>query len=157
MVPADRGALERFVAGLLAGPLDRPGVLRQAGVGLLVLGRHKEAVRLLRRALDLAADGRQAIPVHINLGDAHRYGGDTEAAEPHYREALRLAETGHPDLVHFCLQHLAKQRLDQGRTAEARALLEEVLRLRRALGDASLLVSTRETLRLVAQAERGAS
>ncbi|MBC3839473.1 tetratricopeptide repeat protein [Streptacidiphilus sp. 4-A2] len=90
MVPSDREELARVVAELLDGPLDQPVLLRRAGVGLLVLGRRSEAIGLLERALALA-DARLAVVVHINLGDAHRYGGELEDAEPHYRSALWLS------------------------------------------------------------------
>lgn len=89
MVPTDPGLLARTVAGLLDGPLDQPAQLRRVGVGLLVLGRHEEAVDLLERAL-AGAEGTFSVAVHINLGDAHRYAGDPDAAEPHYQRALRL-------------------------------------------------------------------
>ncbi|MFC9330858.1 tetratricopeptide repeat protein [Kitasatospora sp. NPDC057015] len=148
MVPTDRAALTQFVAGLLDGSLDRPADLRHAGVGLLVLGRHEEAVRLLERAL-LSVEGRAVVAVHINLGDAHRYRGAFEQAEPHYLEALRLAREAHPGMVHFCLQHLGKQRLDQGQIPAARSLLRLALRQRQALGDVDLIAATRNALRLV--------
>ncbi|MCX5213737.1 tetratricopeptide repeat protein [Kitasatospora sp. NBC_00240] len=154
MVPKDREALERAVADLLGGPLDRPDVLRRAGVGLLVLGRHDEAVRLLRRASALAGDDGRAVAVHLNLGDAQRYRGDLDAAESAYRKALRLAHAHAPHLLSYCFQHLGKQRLDQGRTAEARAFLEEALRRRRAAEDLDLIASTESALRLVEQAEQ---
>ncbi|MFJ4985925.1 tetratricopeptide repeat protein [Streptomyces sp. NPDC088732] len=154
MVPTDREALTQAVAQLLDGPGDRPALLRRAGVGLLVLGRHNEAIRLLRQASALA-DGKLAIAIHLNLGDAHRYCGDLEAAEPHYQQALRLSEAGQQDMLCFCFQHLGKQRLDQGRTAEARVLLEKALRLRSGEGDSSLRSATETALRLVDRAEAG--
>lgn len=120
MVATDRAALARAVAGLLDGPLDRPEPLRSAGLGHLVVGHHEEALALLERSLALA------VAVHINLGDAHRYAGAL------YHRALRLAGTHAPDLLSFCFQHLGKQRLDQGRTEEARAWLDKALRRRRA-------------------------
>ncbi|WP_190232802.1 tetratricopeptide repeat protein [Streptomyces avicenniae] len=151
MVPGDRVALARHVARLLDGsPSARD--LRQAGVGALVLGEFERAAELLRRALELA-DAREVVAAHVNLGDLHRYQGDTDTAEPHYQEALRLAHAGQPGLVHFCLQHLGKQRTDQGRTPEAVAFLREALRLRRALGDPALVAATEDALRL-AEARR---
>ncbi|MFJ5218363.1 tetratricopeptide repeat protein [Streptomyces sp. NPDC088354] len=152
MVPTDREALTRAVADLLDGAPDRAAPLRRAGVGLLVLGRRAEAISVLEQALALA-DDRVAVAVHLNLGDAHRYGGDLEAAEPHYRRALHLCQAHAPDMLSFCFQHLGKQRLDQGRTDEARALLEKALCLRRAMGDPSLTAATQTALRLVDEAE----
>jgi hypothetical protein len=51
MVSTDREALAQAITDLLDGPLDQPAVLRRAGTGLLVLGRHAEAIslRALRR------------------------------------------------------------------------------------------------------------
>ncbi|QMU71095.1 tetratricopeptide repeat protein [Streptacidiphilus sp. P02-A3a] len=156
MVPTDREALLRAVTALLDEPLEEPAPLRRAGVGLLVLGRREEAIATLERALALA-DNKRAVAVHINLGDAHRYGGDLEAAEPHYQRALQLCQEHAPDLRYFCLQHLGKQRLDQGRTREARALLEDALRQRRAQGDPALIAATETALRLVDRAEAAAT
>ncbi|GAA3047135.1 hypothetical protein GCM10020229_68140 [Kitasatospora albolonga] len=149
MVPTDRPALEHHVTALLATAPTDARELRQAGVGLLALGRLPDATALLERAL-AAAEGPTRVAVRINLGDAHRYAGALDAAEPHYREALRLARADHPGLVHFCLQHLGKHRTDQGRLAEARTLLTEALTLRQLLGDASLVASTEAALRAAA-------
>ncbi|MFJ1705906.1 tetratricopeptide repeat protein [Kitasatospora sp. NPDC088346] len=153
MVPTDRAALAESIAALLDGPLAQPGPLRQAGVGLLVLGRHHEAVRVLERALALA-DERRAVAVHINLGDARRYRGDPATAEPHYQEALRLAHAHAPELLYHCFQHLGKQRLEQGRTVEARTLLDEAMR--RIDGDAPLVAATATALRLADEADAAA-
>ncbi|MFI5533852.1 tetratricopeptide repeat protein [Kitasatospora sp. NPDC051853] len=145
MVPADRPALERAVAALLTTAPTDPRELRRAGVGLLALGRLPDATALLAQALT-RAEGPTRIAVRINLGDAHRYAGALDKAEPHYREALRLARAEHPGLAHFCLQHLGKHRTDQGRLAEARTLLTEALTLRQVLGDADLVASTEAAL-----------
>ncbi|MFJ8045238.1 tetratricopeptide repeat protein [Kitasatospora sp. NPDC096147] len=142
MVPADRPALERYVAERLGGTRE----LRKAGVGLLALGRLPEALTTLERAL-AHAEGTGRVAVRINLGDAHRYAGDLAAAEPHYLEALRLARADHPELTHYCLQHLGKHRTDQGRLPEARAALAEALTLRQHLGDPALVASTEAALR----------
>ncbi|SEK74110.1 tetratricopeptide repeat protein [Streptacidiphilus jiangxiensis] len=152
MVTTDREALEREVAALLDGPADEPRGLRKAGVGLLVLGRREEALRVLTQALALA-DEKLSVAVHINLGDAWRYGGEFEAAEPHYQQALKLAEAVAPGMLYFCFQHLGKQRLDQGRTKEARSLLERALREQLAADDPSLTEATRTALRLVDETE----
>ncbi|WP_158288211.1 tetratricopeptide repeat protein [Streptomyces sp. ICBB 8177] len=147
MVPVDAEAVEHVVRRLLDDASAPCARLREAGVGLIVLGRYEQARTVLRRALALA-DERQAVAVHINLGDAHRYDGDLDGAERHYRDALRTAREVRPAAVHFCLQHLGKQRVDQGRIAEAVALLREALALRETLGDPALVMATREALRL---------
>lgn len=143
MVATDRDALTADVVNHL----------RQAAVGLVALGSHQDAVVLLTKALELA-DDRRSVALHLNLGDAHRHAGDLEAAEPHYQRARRLAEAHAPGLVSFCFQHLGKQRLDQGRIVEARALLETAMALRVAQGDAELIESTEAALRLVSFVER---
>ncbi|MFD8079565.1 tetratricopeptide repeat protein [Streptomyces sp. NPDC059718] len=156
MVATDRAALARAVAGLLDGPLDRPEPQCRTGLGHLVPGHHEEAVALLERSLALAGE-RSAVAVHINLGDAHRYAGALDAAEAHYQRALRLAGTHAQDLLSFCFQHLGKQRLDQGRTEEARAWLDKAPQRRRAQGEASLVASSEAALRLVERAGHAAS
>jgi len=157
MVPQDRTALERAVAELeQADPRDARQ-LRLLGVGLLVLGRLNEAIERLRAALSAAGDdGGRAVAIHINLADAYRYAGRSDEAEHHYRYALALARAKAPERVHFSLQHLGKQRLDQERIAEARELFREALRHRETLGDLGLVESTRTALRLVDEAEASA-
>ncbi|MFF7209305.1 tetratricopeptide repeat protein [Streptomyces sp. NPDC008238] len=93
-----------------------------------MLGRHEEAVAFLERSLALA-DERFAVAVHINLGDAHRCAGAPDAAGPHYRQALRLAEEHAPDLLSFCCRHPGRHGLEQGRTEEAREWPAKALRL----------------------------
>lgn len=142
MVPVDRDALTADVVKHL----------RQAAVGLVALGRHQDAVTVLTKALTLA-DEKRSVALHLNLGDAHRYAGELEAAEPHYQRARQLAEVHTPGLMSFCFQHLGKQRLDQGRLVEARALLEAALALRVAQGDPELVESTKAALRMVSSVE----
>ncbi|WP_344862429.1 tetratricopeptide repeat protein [Planomonospora alba] len=155
MVPADRDAyaarvealkadLERAEREGPAGPGEVFRLLRRIGSGLVVLGAYGEAVACLERAVPLAGEDPAArAAVRINLADAHRYAGDLERAEPLYLEALAAAP---PDMRDFALQHLAKQRIDQGRLAEAEDLLRRALELRRAKGEPELIASTERTL-----------
>ncbi|HWG26042.1 tetratricopeptide repeat protein [Actinospica sp.] len=151
MVPRDRAALEQLVDSL-SGETEDSRRMRQLGVGLLVLGRHSEALRVLRAALAMCEhDGEtaRAAAIHINMGDAHRYGGDLSAAEPHYQAALGIAEATAPELLAYAWQHLGKQRLDEGRTAEARSYFNLTLAARETSGDSELAASARAALRLV--------
>jgi tetratricopeptide (TPR) repeat protein len=157
-VPTDREALEGAVGEVRAALRtaeaagDDRAVLartRELGFGLLVLGDHAAAARLLARAAalaDAAGDVRSAVAARVNLGDAHRYAGDHAGAEPVYRRALADARRDAPDRVDFALQHLGKHCTELGRRAEARSLLREALALREAKGDAALIKSTRAAL-----------
>ncbi|WP_103503052.1 MULTISPECIES: hypothetical protein [unclassified Streptomyces] len=131
---------------------------RAVGVGLLVLGRLDHARAVLTDASALADTTARRIAVTINLADAHRYADTDEgraAAEPLYLRALELARRHVPERVDFALQHLAKHRIDTGRFAEARRLLDEALALRVAAGDAELVASTRQALAHLSAREAG--
>jgi tetratricopeptide (TPR) repeat protein len=159
MVPVDRAALEREVAELQRSDSADVPVLRQLGIGLIVLGRYAEAIETLEQALLVATasgDVKRMIALHLNLGDAHRYAGRFAQAEPHNQTALRLAREHAAEQEHFALQHLGKLRLDQKRFAEARDYLLDALRQREAMHDDSLVESTRLALRLVDEDEAAA-
>jgi tetratricopeptide (TPR) repeat protein len=117
------------------------------GNALRLLGRDEEAVRELRRGLELdddLGDERARTVAAIRLGEAHRCFDRFEEAEAWLRPAL----DGPPDLRDFTLQHLGKTLLDAGRTEEAVQALEAALELRLAKGDASLVASTEQALAL---------
>ncbi|WP_100444035.1 tetratricopeptide repeat protein [Glycomyces xiaoerkulensis] len=122
--------------------------LRQVGVGLIAVGEYPRAQRILDRALSRADSPRQSVAALINLADAHRYAGDLAGAEPKYTEAIEQARTACPDLLHFALQHYGKHLLDARRPKRAAEVLEQVLKMRRRLGDNALTASTREALNL---------
>jgi tetratricopeptide (TPR) repeat protein len=154
-VPTDAPGLARAVEALraaLCGPLDdrtRLALLRTLGSALCTLRRCDEAAAVLVGAVDLAAGGghtRAEVAARINLGDAHRYGGNLDAAKDCYDAALRQARDAVPDLVDFALQHLGKYFIDAERPADAVACLEEALRLRRAKGDPDLVKSSIDAL-----------
>ncbi|GAA1909428.1 hypothetical protein GCM10009716_19240 [Streptomyces sodiiphilus] len=156
MVPADPGRYRELVAGLdrevaearKAGTVT-VGLLRRAGVGHLVLRELAEAEELLTEALRLCEGEdapRRQVAVLINLGDAHRYGGDLAAAWPCYRRALWLARERCPEVTDFALQHMGKHRTDAGDFAAAERLLTEALWLRREKEDPELLASTEQAL-----------
>ncbi|MEU8545359.1 hypothetical protein AB0C52_36070 [Streptomyces sp. NPDC048717] len=159
MVPTDRERLttavaelrESLRAALPAGtdPARIRGLARWTGIGLMVLGEPHGAQTFLRQALALATaegNGQAAIAAELNLADAHRYSGQAETAETHYRSALATARSRHPELLDFALQHLAKHLIEQGDLAQARTHLEEALQLRLATGNAELIDSTQAAL-----------
>ena len=115
------------------------------GNGARMLGREDEALRELGRSLELAdllGDGRARTVAAIRIGEAQRCFDRLDEAEA----TLRAALEGAPELRHFVLQHLGKTLLDRGRTDEAVEALESALELRLAVGDESLVASTRLAL-----------
>src|SRR5690606_18341978 len=91
---------------------------------------------------------RQRVAALINLGDAHRYAGDLAGAEPMYTEAVASSRESCPELLHFAMQHYGKHLLDARRPKLAAEVLEEVLRMRRRIGEAALVSATRDALNL---------
>ncbi|MFD7645761.1 tetratricopeptide repeat protein [Kitasatospora sp. NPDC059795] len=159
MVPTDRDELT-IVVGQLRQELDvttdpsRTRFLtREIGIAQMTLGNHDEARALLRKALDMATaagNTRSVVASGINLGDAHRYAGDTQAADALYRSALATARSLHPELLDFAHQHFGKHLMELGDHAGALAHLQEALRLRIAKGNAELVESTQAALDRVA-------
>ncbi|GAB4003711.1 hypothetical protein GCM10029992_46580 [Glycomyces albus] len=122
--------------------------LRQIGVALVALGDYRQARSVLARALDRAATPRQKVATLFNLGDAHRYDEDLPGAEPKYTEAIAIARSACPEVLHFAMQHYGKHLIDARKPKRAAEVLEEVLRMRRKLGEPALLTSTQEALNL---------
>ena len=122
--------------------------LRRLGVALIALGDHRRAREVLSRALERAATPRQKIAALVNLGDAHRYDEDLVGAEPRYTEAIATARSACPEVLHFAMQHYGKHLIDARKPKRAAEVLEEVLKMRRRLGDPALLASTQEALNL---------
>lgn len=143
MIPVDPESLTARVA--VADPHDFAG-LRRLGIALMLLGRHDEALDRLDQALELADSQRRRITVWINLADVYRYQGEPGPAEVLYRRALEASRTLDPDLVSFAAHHLGKSLAEQHRPDEARALLNEALRLRVADGEPEWIESTRTAL-----------
>ncbi|GAB2742407.1 tetratricopeptide repeat protein [Kitasatospora kifunensis] len=158
MVPTDRnelttavGQLNEELRGLAkeADPARARVLTRWIGIGQMCLGNHEEARTFLRQSLDLAAaigNTRAAVATGLNLGDAHRYAGDVQAADALYRSALNTARSQHPELVDFVLQYTGKHLMERGDLAGAQAHLQEALRLRIAKGEAGLVESTQAAL-----------
>jgi tetratricopeptide (TPR) repeat protein len=120
--------------------------LRQAGVGLVALGDYEAAQRILADAVERADTPHRKVAALVNLGDAHRYAGAIDAAEPLYAEAVRRARAAAPGTLHFALQHYGKHLVDARRPGRAVEVLTEVLRLREQIGDPALIASTRDAL-----------
>ncbi|MEU8901735.1 phosphotransferase [Nocardia sp. NPDC048505] len=159
MIPVDPEGLAARVAA--AEPADFAG-FRQTGIELMLLGRFEAALDHLDRALELAAvdaaDGlrsttQRRVSVWINLADVYRYQGEVATAEVLYRRAMDAARECAPEseLLSFAVQHLGKALAEQGRLAEARALLTEAQHRRIAEGDPELIESTRVALETLEQ------
>ncbi|MFI9788845.1 tetratricopeptide repeat protein [Kitasatospora sp. NPDC051984] len=159
MVPIDRDELTIVVDQLrqeldaTTDPSRTRFLSREIGIAQMTLGNHDEARALLRQALDMATTAgntRSVVASGINLGDAHRYAGDTQAADALYRSALATARSRHPELLDFAHQHFGKHLMELGDHAGALAHLQEALRLRIAKGNAELVESTQAALDRVA-------
>ncbi|MFJ8476239.1 tetratricopeptide repeat protein [Kitasatospora sp. NPDC094011] len=158
MVPTDRNELTTAVGQLHeelralpeeTGPARARILTRWIGIGQMCLGNHDEARAFLRQSLDLAVAAgstRAVVATGLNLGDAHRYAGDAQAADALYRGALNTARSQCPELLDFALQHTGKHLMERGDIAGAQAHLQEALRLRIAKGDAELVESTQAAL-----------
>lgn len=104
MYATEPGKLRRLVHHELArAPRLSQPELRQAGVGLIALGDHVQAQRVLAEAVDRADTPHRRVAALVNLGDAHRYPGELVEAEPLYREAIGLARVECPGALHFAL------------------------------------------------------
>ncbi len=129
---------------LLAGCAAAPSDLRRQAAEHRAEGRLPEAeaayLRLADSLTDADRDTRAArADVLRELGGMHASFGDAAKAERHYQSALRIAETEprlSDGLIINLRAQLASLSYRAGRTEEAAARYEEVLRLERAsLGD----------------------
>ena len=86
----------------------------------------------------------------IRLGEAHKCRDEHVTAEPLFRDALALSESGDAAALHdFALQHLGKCLLELGRYDESIECLNAALELRRAKGNLALIDSTERALAVV--------
>jgi tetratricopeptide (TPR) repeat protein len=144
--PAVEAAAFEAEQQLREGGADQVRLLGYLGNAYRLLGRHTEAVETHERARDHAAaagEPRVHAVALVRLGESYRGAdryGDAEAA---LREALEIAP---PEVAHYALQHLGKTLLDGGATADAREVLEEALRQRRAAGKEELVRSSERAL-----------
>jgi kanamycin kinase len=150
-VPTEPAEVERAIElarAELAATDDLPDRCRLHGYlgnAARLLGRDEEALRELGSCLELAeelGDERARTVALIRIGEAYRCFDRLDDAEATLRGAL----DGAAELRHFALQHLGKTLADRGRAAEAVAVLEEALALRRAAGAGTLAESTQLAL-----------
>lgn len=138
------GAADLFAAAdnapLLSGVMLERASLSEA------LGDREGALAIARRALEIASEGDW--PVHLVYAHLRvaELSPDTVAAEDHLFEAQRLIEgVGLPQLRYRLNERLGRLRLMQGRTGEARSLLEaaaeQIERLRGTVVQESLRTS----------------
>jgi tetratricopeptide (TPR) repeat protein len=119
-------ALEGFRrTGAAAG---RPAVLGSKAIALAMLGRHDEAMPLLDDAIAEAERSGQRLhlgQLHVTRGDLL---GGAEEGEPCYRRGLEAArDVGAAMLALRAGTRLARVWMQQGRTAEAHALVEPLV------------------------------
>jgi len=142
------GALDRTP------PDDERVALRQgstAGFMLLCAGCTEEAVLLLSATADRQAaigDFDAAVTTGLRLVQALQSAERVAEAVELAREVVLSLE---PDSSrrHFALHHLGKALLQSGAVAEARDALTTAFRLREALGDTTLMRSTRQAMALL--------
>jgi len=112
-------------------------------MGILRMGqqdRHAEAAEAFTRALQLKLSDNESVQAHVNLAVLLARGGKPAEAEPHLREALRMAPAdvaAHRNLVQVMLdqnrgaeamRHLAYAIVVTGGNADLRNLQQALLR-----------------------------
>ncbi len=107
-----------------------------AGKQALLVGDYREAIRLLKRALDLAPAAHERIQILQYLGDAREGLGEYEPATAYYQESKALAERlDERAAVAESLLGLAQVQRAQGFLNESAALRQESLAIYREIGD----------------------
>lgn len=124
----------RLPHGCKAGASERGADLLLRGIGLRLKADYPAAITASRKALDLsrsfAADPELVSIVLNHLANAEKDSRDFDAAEGHYREALRLAnDLSRVDGVAVVTSKLAELALDRGDLPGAQALAREALHL----------------------------
>jgi len=121
-----------------------------AGVGSLLAGDPKQAVPLLREALELAA-GFQDPRRLVNAGACAGYLGDeTTEFELYSRAAARAREEGGVSTLPYVLEFLARAEAVNGRYAAAEAHASEGLRLASETGQLNSICHLLASLALIA-------
>ncbi|SEN11475.1 tetratricopeptide repeat protein [Lihuaxuella thermophila] len=118
-----------------------------------VMGETERAIRHLLKALEIArAKGEKGGVIRslIRLGEAYKYHGQHETGLRCFAEAEALAESDEFSMYRdFICQHRGKCLMEMGRMEEALSELQRALMMRRAKGDAELIRSTEEAIKLV--------
>ena len=111
--------------------------LQRLGQWNLVMGKHREALRLLAQALTTAEEtgldpGSRVGSIRLSLAEAHIADGDYSTAEAIARRELSAADTLGRTTVASLQRELARSLSLQGRYAEATPLFEASLSKREA-------------------------
>jgi kanamycin kinase len=160
-------ALARALADSLAeaerrgdDPREIASLLGRLGDALRVVRKAEEALLLLERGIALAraqGDAKLALANELRRAIALVYAGARgPAGEAFAALFARPEELRAAGLLDFALQHDGKRLAEEGRVPEARARLEEALRLRRERGDPGLIRSSEEALAALPAARPGA-
>lgn len=145
---SDRGVAygERAVALLDGHPQFARALARalsSLGASYMRAGRYRDQLRCNRRNLDIAVelgDLTSQVGAHCNLGIVLWTLGDIDAAMDHTRRGLALAiRTGAAGTAALLRNNLAGLLLEAGRLEEARAELDESLRLAERTGNRNFL------------------
>ena len=109
-----------------------------------------KAVNVLSKALGFMekADNPKSLAfAYLRLGIAYQYAEDAMNAETFLRKSVEHAR-GHKleKILDYCLQHLGKFLIEQGRVRDGLTYLNSALKLRRQKGDAELMRSTRDAI-----------
>jgi tetratricopeptide (TPR) repeat protein len=118
----------------------RAAAIRLRGMGYRISGNYPVAMSAFREALDLRRSlGAETKEVAISFSDlagTERFSGDFGAAEPDYREALRVGRAiGDAEVVADTTTNLAALALDREDWGLAETLAREALPLSENLGD----------------------
>ncbi len=132
------------------GAVGRPGVFGTKAIALAMLGRRDEALPLLDAAIDDAERTGQRLHLgQLNISRGDLLGGGVDA-EPFYRRGLAVAEDmGGTMLALRAATRLGRVWVQQGRSAEAQALVTPLLA---AISEGLELPDVRDARALIASA-----
>ena len=132
--------------GAKAGARERAIAIRLHGLGHQLNADYTTAIAAFREALDLyrslAAESEDVATGLNSLAAAEKASGELDAAEAHYREALRVARAvGYPEGVANNTGNLAGMALDREDWPTAETLAREALPLAEAVHRQELIAS----------------
>lgn len=127
-----------------AGAREQAYAVRLRGIGIELGKDYLGAITAYREALELhrslSPESEDVAIVLNDLADAERASGDFDSAEPHYREALRIAKVfGHREGIASITGNLAKLLLDRKDWVATESLAGEALTLSQLLGRKELI------------------
>jgi HTH-type transcriptional regulator, pleiotropic regulator of extracellular virulence genes len=158
-VPNDPAAMRQAIDWLQdqaageADPAEQARLLGLAGACAGTLRETRRAAAMLKQAIELAdthGTARQQVTLRIRLADIHALGGRPEEAIELLRAQLArcLADRVLESLIDFAHQHFGKALLDAGQVNDGIEHLERALTIRKEKGDAELIASTEQALRV---------